>query len=89
MNIKSKTIKNPREFPYQKYTSKIGKHKFEANLYEDNGGQLLVYIKKNMIMCKEDAKLDDWIDGAREQSAFYSHLFDFLMEVKDRHNNKD
>jgi hypothetical protein len=89
MNIKSKTIKNPREFPYQKYTSKIGKHKFEANLYEDNGGQLLVYIKKNMIMCKEDAKLDDWIDGVREQSAFYSHLFDFLMEVKDRHNNKD
>ena len=48
MKFNVKTIKNPREFPYQKYTSKIGKHKFEANLYEDNGGQLLVYIKKNM-----------------------------------------
>ena len=34
MNFKVKRIKNPREFPYQKYTSKIGKHKFEANLYD-------------------------------------------------------
>lgn len=42
-----------------------------------------------MIICREDVRLDDWIDGAREKSAFYSYLFDFLMEVKDRHNNKD
>ena len=89
MTIKTKTIKNPREFPYQKYTSKIGNYKFEANLFEGYGGQLLAYIKKDMIICREDAKLDDWIDGAREKSAFYSYLFDFLMEVKDRHNNKD
>jgi hypothetical protein len=89
MTIKTKRIKNPREFPYQKYTSKIGKHKFKANLYEDNGGQLLVYIKKNMIMCKEDAKLDDWIDGAREKCEFYHNLVDFLMEVKYIRNQEE
>ena len=50
MNFKVKRIKNPREFPYQKYTSKIGKHKFEANLYEDNGGQ-------------QNSFAQDWIHG--------------------------
>lgn len=88
MTIKTKRIKNPREFPYQKYTSKIGKHKFEALLYEDNGGQLLVYIKKNMIMCKEDAKLDDWIDVYRKEIEFYHNLVDFLKEVKDSRNQE-
>jgi len=88
MNFKVKRVKNPREFPYQKYTSKIGNHKFEANLYEDNGGQLLAYIKKNMIMCKEDAKLDDWIDGYKEKCDFYHNLVDFLKEVKYIHNQE-
>ena len=88
MNFKVKRIKNPREFPYKKYTSKIGKHKFEANLYEDNGGQLLVYIKKNMIMCRENAKLDDWIDVYRKEIEFYHNLVDFLKEVKDSRNQE-
>lgn len=88
MNIKTKTIKNPREFPYQKYTSKIGNHKFEANLFEGYGGQLLAYIKKDMIICREDAKLDDWIDGAREKCEFYHHLVDFLKEVKYSHTQE-
>jgi hypothetical protein len=88
LKIKVKDIKIPKSFPYKDYTSKIGKHKFEANLYEDNSGQLLVYIKKNMIMCKEDAKLDDWIDGAREKCEFYHNLVDFLMEVKYIHNQE-
>ena len=88
MTIKTKRIKNPREFPYQKYTSKIGKHKFEADLYEGNGGQLRVYIKKNMIMCKEDAKLDDWIDVYRKEIEFYHNLVDFLKEVKLSHNQE-
>lgn len=88
MTIKTKTIKNPREFPYQKYTSKIGNYKFEANLFEGYGGQLLAYIKKDMIICREDARLDDWIDGAREKCEFYHNLVDFLMEVKNSHNQE-
>ena len=39
-------------------------------------------------MCKEDAKLDDWIDVYRKQIEFYHNLVDFLMEVKYSHNQE-
>ena len=82
MTIKTKTIKNPKEFPYQKYTSKICVHKFEADLYEDDGGQLVAKIGRETIICRSDAKLDDWLDEAMEMSDFYHNLVDFLKEVK-------
>lgn len=88
MTIKTKTIKNPREFPYQQYTAKIKKCKFESNLYEDNGGSLYVESDDKDIY-KEDGKLEDWIDEAMEMSDFYHNLVDFLREVRDARNNKD
>ena len=88
MKIKVKDIKIPRSFPYKCYTSKIGNHKFEVNLYEDNGGQLLAYVKKDMTICREDATLDDWLDDARKKCEFYHNLVDFLKEVKYSHNQE-
>ena len=89
MTIKTKTIKNPREFPYQQYTGKVDRHKFEANIYDDNGGQLIGKIGKEMTICREDATLEDWIDEAMEMSDFYHNLVDFLKEVNYIQNNKD
>ena len=81
MNIKTKTIKNPRQFPYQRYTDKVGRHKFEAHIFEDNGGQLIAKIGREMTICREDAKLEDWLDNAEEMCDFYHNLVDFLKEV--------
>lgn len=88
MTIKTKTIKT-RNFPYQLYTGKLGHHKFEATLYEDNGGQLIAKIGKETIICRADAKLEDWLDKAMEMSDFYHNLVDFLKEIKYIQNNKD
>ena len=86
MNIKTKTIKNPRQFPYQQYTDKVGRHKFEAHIFEDNGGQLIAKIGREMTICREDAKLEDWLDDAKKMSGFYNNLVDFLKEVKYSRN---
>lgn len=81
MNIKTKTIKNPREFPYQQYTGKVGHHKFEANLFDDDSGYYEGKIRKDKICGGED-NLEEWIDEAMEMSDFYDNLVDFLKEVK-------
>lgn len=86
MNIKTEKIKKPREFPYKKYTGKVGCHKFEANIFEDDGGQLLAKIGRETITCRSDAKLEDWIDEAMEMSDYYHNLVDFLKEVRYSHN---
>ena len=88
MNIKTKTIKNPREFPYQQYTGKVGRHKFEANLFEDGSGYYEGKIGKDKICGGED-NLEEWIDEAMEMSDFYHNLVDFLKEVNYIQNNKD
>jgi hypothetical protein len=88
MKIKVKNIKIPKCFPYKDYTCKVDRHKFHANLFEDDGGQLLAYIKKDMIICREDARLDDWLDDARKKCDFYHNLVDFLKEVKYIHNQE-
>lgn len=82
MKIKTKTIKNPRQFPYEQYNAKIGNHKFQSCIYEDGGGQLLAYIKKEMVLGREDATLEDWLKEAEETSDFYHNLVDFLKEVR-------
>ena len=82
----SKTIKKPRQFSYQQYICKLGRHKFEANIYEDDGGQLVAKIGKETIICRSDAKLEDWLDEAMEMSDFYHNLVDFLKEVKYSRN---
>lgn len=81
-NMKTKSFKRPGEFPYQKYISKVGRHKFEADLYEDNGGQLIAKIGREIVICRADAKLEDWLDEAMEMSDFYHNLVEFLKEVK-------
>ena len=87
--MKVKTIKNPREFPYQNYTHKVGKHKFEANLFEDDGGELRARIGDDYLISRQDAKLEDWIDEAQEMSDFYHNLVDFLEKVKYLRNQKE
>ena len=89
MTIKTKTIKKPREFPYKKYTGKVGCHKFEADIYEDDGGELVAKIGRSIIICKSDAKLKHWLDEATEMRDFYHNLVDFLREVRYARNNKD
>lgn len=81
MNIKTKTIKNPREFPYQQYTGKVGPHKFEVNLFEDDSGYYEGKIGKDKICGGED-NLEEWLDEAEEMCSFYHNLVDFLEEVK-------
>lgn len=85
MTIKTKTIKNPRQFPYQQYTGKVGRHKFEANLFEDGSGYYEGKIGEDKICGGED-NLEEWIDEAMEMSDFYHNLVDFLKEVKYSRN---
>jgi len=88
MNLKVKTVKKPKQFPYQVYGAKIGNHKFEANLFEDDGGMLTGRIGNDFFISREDAKLEDWIDEAQEMSAFYHNLVDFLKEVEYTRRNQ-
>jgi hypothetical protein len=88
MKIKVKNIKIPKCFPYKDYTCKVDRHKFHANLFEDNGGELSAKIGRELYLVKENGKLEDWIDEAMEMSDFYHNLVDFLKEVKYIHNQE-
>jgi len=80
--MKTKTIKNPGQFPYKKYTHKIGSHKFETNLFPDDGGEITAKIGRDLCIDKYNGKLEEWLDEAMEMSDFYHNLVDFLKEVK-------
>jgi hypothetical protein len=82
MKIKVKNIKIPKCFPYKDYTCKVENFKFEAHIYEDNGGQLIGKISKDTIVNKSSASLDDWIDEIKNLYFFYGSCFYFLKEVK-------
>ena len=82
MNIKTKKIKNPRQFPYQNYKAKIDNHKFEANLFDDDGGEFTAELGNKHSICRSDATLKDWIDEYMEICDFYHNLIDFLEEVE-------
>ncbi len=88
MKIKVKNIKIPKCFPYKDYTCKVDRHKFQANLFEDNGGELSAKIGRELYLVKENGKLEDWIDESMEMSDFYHNLVDFLKEVKYIHNQE-
>jgi hypothetical protein len=88
MTIKTKRIKNPREFPYQKYTCKVDGHKFHAMLGEDGEGKLIAGIDKDEPIYNYEDTLEDWMIEAQKMSDFYHNLVDFLKEVKYIHNQE-
>lgn len=81
MKITHKTFKNPRQFPYTQYTDKIGRHTFEANLFDGDGG-CLTCKGTNRSTIRTDAFLEDWIRDAEASRDFYTNLAKFLNEVQ-------
>lgn len=82
MKTKNKKYKQSPNIKSVEYTHKVGNHRFNANIFEDEGGELVASIGKDNTVCRSDAKLEDWIEDATEMYDFYSNLIDFLDEVR-------
>lgn len=93
MKIRKLKYKHSPDITSILYKNQIGNHKFEANIFDgDEGelaGELTGKIKRYPVISKSDATLEDWIDEAMEMSVFYHNLVDFLKEVKHHHTNRD
>lgn len=91
IKVKNKRYKNSPDIKSKLYSCKVGNHKFEANIFVgDDGeltGELTGNIKRYPVISKSDATLEDWIDEAIEMSDFYHNLKEFLEEVKYLRNN--
>jgi hypothetical protein len=88
--IKNKKYKHSPNITSKVYIEKVDRHKFEANLFEDNGGELVAKIGRDLQFAKENGKLEHWLDEAMKISDFYHNLVDFLEEVKHvRGQNND
>jgi ATP-dependent RNA circularization protein (DNA/RNA ligase family) len=90
MKIKNKKYKYNAGIISKQYTDKHLKNKFQANIFkEENGkvltGELIGKNGSNIIVCKEDATLEDWIKESKEMYYFYHDLCLFLQEI---HNNE-
>ena len=88
MKIKVKDIKIPKSFPYKDYTCKVDGHKFHAMLGEDGEGKLIAGIDKDEPIYNYEDTLEHWIVESQKMNEFYHNLVDFLMEVKNSHNQE-
>ena len=88
IKVKTKKYKYIPDITSKFYVGGVDRHKFHANLFEDNGGELSAKIGRELYLVKENGKLEDWIDEAMEMSDFYHNLVDFLKEVKYIHNQE-
>lgn len=88
MKIKKKKYKNSPGITSTLYTHSVGNFKYEADIFEDKGGQLIGKINRNIIVNRADARLDDWINEIEDLSFFYGNFLDFLKGVRHLEKNK-
>ena len=88
IKVKTKKYEYSPDITSKFYVGGVDRHKFEANLFSDNCGELIAKIGRDLRFSKENGKLEDWIDEAMEMSDFYHNLVDFLKEVKYLNNQE-
>lgn len=94
MKTKQKKYKHTSETSTE-YADVIDNYKFEANIYDDNSGEMQVYKGKKCDIYCSSGKLEDWIQDVKEEARLYINLSRFLSEIQhlrskqeiDRHSS--
>jgi hypothetical protein len=79
--MKIKHIKIQKNFPFKRFTDSKGGLRFKAEIYEDGGGWYQLKDRYSTIECREDAKIEHWIDDLDNKIAELDRLRDFLKDV--------
>ncbi len=75
--------------PYTKYTHRVGRYKYESDIYEYGGGEFVAKNgNDNNIIHRADGTLEDWIRDIQNRIDFERNTMEFLLNIKEKRDKK-